>query len=55
MIKTTPKMNETVKETLGMLEDNMSIYALQRIEELEAENKDLKTRIQVQKDYLKHL
>ena len=53
MIKTNPKMNETVKETLEMRKDNMSIYALQRIEELEAENKELKIRLDVFKSYLK--
>jgi len=35
MIKTNPKMNEVVKETLKMRGDNMSLYALKRIEELE--------------------
>ena len=34
-IKTNEKLNETVKDTLKMRGDNMSLYALKRIEELE--------------------
>lgn len=34
-ITTTEKLNETVKDTLKMRGDNMSLYALKRIEELE--------------------
>lgn len=35
MIKTNDKLNQTVKETLKMRGDNMSLYAVKRIEELE--------------------
>ena len=34
-IKTNPKMNETVKDMLKLNDDNYSLYALKRIEELE--------------------
>ena len=34
-IKTNEKLNETVKNTLRIRGDNMSLYALKRIEELE--------------------
>ena len=34
-IKTNEKLNETVKDTLKMRGDNISLYALKRIEELE--------------------
>ena len=34
-IKINPKMNETVKDMLKLNDDNCSLYALKRIEELE--------------------
>ena len=40
MIKTNDKMNETVKDTLKMRGDNMSLYAAKRIEELEEQVKN---------------
>ena len=55
MIKTNPKMNETVKDLLKMQGESYELYALQRIKELEAENKDLKTRLDVSKSYNKYL
>jgi len=41
MITTYPEMNETVKNLLRMSGDPTSLYVLARIEELEAENKQI--------------
>ena len=41
-IKTNHKMNETVKDMLKLNDDNYSLYALKRIEELEQEVNQLK-------------
>ena len=38
MIKTNSKMNKSVKELLKLRGDNISLYALKRIEELEQNN-----------------
>lgn len=51
-MNTTPKMNETVKDTLKMREDNMSLYAAQRIEELEKANTQL--QMQREQNFLQH-
>jgi hypothetical protein len=51
MIKTNKKMNETVKETLTMRGDNMSLYAVKRIEELEAQVKNNAVLPRVSKRY----
>ena len=40
-IKTNDKMNQTIKETLKMRGDNMSLYALKRIDELEKQLKSM--------------
>ena len=41
-INTYPKMNETIKNLLILQNDNYTLYAAKRIEELEAENDSLK-------------
>ena len=43
-IKTNHKMNETVKDILKLNDDNYSLYALKRIEELEQEVNQLKDK-----------
>ncbi|MFC0188474.1 hypothetical protein ACFFJY_09265 [Fictibacillus aquaticus] len=46
MVKTYPKMNETIKDLLKMNEENqVHAYAVARIEELEEENKQLRIQL----------
>ena len=50
-INTYPKMNETIKNLLILQNDNYTLYAAKRIEELEAENDSLKeTAKEIEKD-----
>lgn len=50
-INTYPKMNETIKNLLILQNDNYTLYAAKRIEELEAENNTLsKTAKKIEKE-----
>ena len=50
-INTYPKMNETIKDLLILQNDNYTLYAAKRIEELEAENNTLsKTAKRIEKE-----
>jgi cell shape-determining protein MreC len=40
-IKTNEKMNQSLKDSLEMIGDTISLYALKRIDELEKENEKL--------------
>ena len=44
-IKTYEKMNVTIKELLELKGDNISLYSLKRIDELEQENIELKQKV----------
>jgi hypothetical protein len=44
-IKTNPEMNEKIVSLLVMASINYTLYAAKRIEELEAENEDLKIKL----------
>lgn len=53
-INTYPKMNETIKDLLILQNDNYTLYAAKRIEELEAENDTLsKTAKRIEKEIKK--